>query len=58
MKRPSKVNGPPRNEPEQLKLADVEKVSRGGKRAVSGISMKLGPRILGLLGPKAPASLP
>jgi hypothetical protein len=58
MKRPSKANGPPRNEPMRLEMDDVEKVYRGGKGAVSGISMKTGPEILGLLGSKAPASLP
>ncbi|MEU9079566.1 ATP-binding cassette domain-containing protein [Kitasatospora sp. NPDC048538] len=34
-----------------LELTDVTKVYRGGKRAVDGITMHLGPGMLGLLGP-------
>ena len=35
----------------RLEITDVTKVYRGGKRAVSHISMKLGTGVLGLLGP-------
>jgi ABC-2 type transport system ATP-binding protein len=34
-----------------LEISDVTKVYRGGKRALSGISMKIGPGVFGLLGP-------
>ncbi|GAA0485498.1 ABC transporter ATP-binding protein [Paractinoplanes deccanensis] len=34
-----------------LELIDVTKVYRGGKRAVDGVTMSLGPGVLGLLGP-------
>ncbi|SNY38223.1 ATP-binding cassette domain-containing protein [Paractinoplanes atraurantiacus] len=34
-----------------FELIDVTKVYRGGKRAVDGVSMSLGPGVLGLLGP-------
>ncbi|MET8046850.1 ATP-binding cassette domain-containing protein [Streptosporangium sp. NPDC005286] len=34
-----------------LELVDVSKVYKGGKRAVDGISMRLGAGLLGLLGP-------
>jgi ABC-2 type transport system ATP-binding protein len=35
----------------RLEITDVTKVYRGGKRAVSHVSMKLGTGVLGLLGP-------
>ena len=41
-------SGPPTP---RLELDDVEKVYRGGKRAISGMSMSIGPGVLGLLGP-------
>ncbi|MFD0274915.1 ATP-binding cassette domain-containing protein [Kitasatospora sp. NPDC127111] len=34
-----------------LELIDITKVHRGGKRAVDGLSLHLGPGLLGLLGP-------
>ena len=34
-----------------LELIDVEKVYRGGKKAVSSMSLEIGPGVLGLLGP-------
>ncbi|MFF5075991.1 ABC transporter ATP-binding protein [Actinoplanes sp. NPDC000266] len=34
-----------------FELIDVTKVYRGGKRAVDGVSMSLGPGVVGLLGP-------
>ncbi|MEU8821649.1 ATP-binding cassette domain-containing protein [Actinoplanes sp. NPDC048796] len=34
-----------------FELIDVTKVYRGGKRAVDGVTMSLGPGVLGLLGP-------
>jgi ABC-2 type transport system ATP-binding protein len=38
-------------DPVRLEISDVTKIYRGGKRAVSGISMELGTGVLGLLGP-------
>ena len=51
MERPDAAPVPQRNETLRLELGNVEKVYRGGKRAVSGISMSVGPGVLGLLGP-------
>jgi ABC-type transport system involved in cytochrome c biogenesis ATPase subunit len=51
MKQPSMVNRLLGDKSMQLEMDSVEKVYRGGKRAVSGISMKVGPGVLGLLGP-------
>ena len=51
MRQYSMVNGPAAEEAMMLEIADVTKVYRGGKRAVSGISMKIGSGVLGLLGP-------
>ena len=35
----------------RLEISDVTKFYRGGKRAVAGINMEVGPGVLGLLGP-------
>jgi ABC-type multidrug transport system ATPase subunit len=45
------LHGLPRKGPVRLEIVDITKVYRGGKRAVSHISMSAGTGLLGLLGP-------
>ena len=39
-----------------LELVDVAKAYRGGTRGVDGVTLRLGPGLVGLLGPNGAAS--